>query len=170
MRPSIWQSPQDKSGIVLVSLWAISSTFWLKGISFAGLIAGIFLLTYSILLFKKPNKFAYRTFIFWDKCFDTLFEQSQRYFAIALGIIACIQILLHPSNLSIGLIGVTFFGSLWGIALRYLTEVRQLQQKDIYINIVQKITIWLILIVSSIFVVLSLVIVFINVIEMKMRT
>ena len=160
MRPTIWQPPQNKSGIVFVLLWVIFSIFWLKEVLFSGLISGIFLIICAILLFKDPDKFAYRTFLFGGRHFDILFRQSQRYFAIALGVIAFIQILLPPSNLSISLMCITFFGITSIIASKYLVEIRQLHQKDIYITFTQKITSWLLLIGSSIFVIIGLMIIF----------
>lgn len=123
---------------------------WAIGVPFAGVIGGILLLFYSILIFVNPDKFAYRTFLFQGEDFDHVFRRVQKCFAFVWGLFAIIVILFPPFKIPMGVIGslgVAFGAAGAWSALQWLYEVRILKsrQKQVNITITQKITIWFIL-------------------------
>jgi uncharacterized membrane protein len=165
MRRSLWQPSLNKISIVLVLLWGICGILWSKNIPFSGLIGGTLLIIYAVLLFRSPEKFGYRTFIFLEKYFDDLFQKSQKYFAIGLMIISLIIIFFPYCNLSIGLLGIIFFGTCFWIALMWLLKAAYLQQQGVLIEFTKKVIMWCILSVSIIMVIVSLLILFGNRVE-----
>jgi len=94
---------------------------------------GIFWLLYAILLFLS-DKFGYRSFIFTEKHFDSLYKCNVRCSAVTTALIAFTIIMLPASDLSVGLLGIIFGISSFWAALNGLREFIKLQQQGISIK------------------------------------
>lgn len=159
------QSPKAKLGIILHLFGAIFFALWGMGISFTGLISGIFWLLYAILLFQAPNEVAYRTFLFAGEHFNSFFQYAQRCLAVTYIISAFVIMMFPPSDFSVGLLGITFGGSHFWLALGWLREAIRLQRQGLFIASTQKGAAWFVLIGSASFIVAGLALIAFAIVE-----
>ncbi len=121
---------------------------------FCNLIGSFLLFLSAIFILKAPIT-RYGWFFIGEH-----FVQYARYcFSIMLMIIAIISVIIPPSKLLAGLIGIVYSGTCFIIFFTWIQEAHQLQRKGIYIPLIKIFAMWFVLICSYIMFIISLIVI-----------
>lgn len=139
-------------GSIFLVLWGLGGLLSILHYRLFGFIGGILFFVAGISLFQSPNILSkYLGSLFREVYFDTAAVHKQRLFAITLIIMALVMMVLPPSDLSVGLIGLTFGGWSFISIIIWLKIVKDLEKQNIVIIQTLKFKAYFVLICSIIF-------------------